>query len=318
MLRWADDIASKVIAAAREDAGLPFLDDLNDEELGSLDLNGQEYDPIVDEKTGARLSDAIEEFAEKLREKIKEPEKVLRRLYMSALKAKWKEQKKEIPTDPTGTHYGKNYMVNRHGVWTRLNAGGADLYVWRRIVRTRIDPEALSRDTSPQRNWRHRYRVTDETGQFPVEIGNEHLAKKADHAIRTLMRRGVHVVETREARQHLATFLRYKPRDRIIRVPRTGWYEVKKDRWVFVLPTETLGNVGNVEIVLDDAITTTSTDFTAPGRATNGANESPGRSPATPMSCSLSAPSSRRHCCAGPMNRVADFISTVPPRPAKR
>jgi len=255
MLKWADDIAGKVIAAAREDAGLPFLDNIDDEALGSLDLNGQEYDPIVDEKTGARLSDAIEEFAEKLQEKIEEPEKVVRRLYMGALKAKWKEPKKEIRTDPTGKHYGKNYLVNRHGVWTRLNVGGADLYVWRRIVRTRIDPEALSRDASPQRNWRHRYRITDETGQFPVEIGNEHLAKKADHAIRTLMRRGVHVVESREARQHLATFLCYKPRDRIIRVPRTGWYEVKKDRWVFVLPTETLGNVGNVEIVLDDEIT---------------------------------------------------------------
>ena len=63
MFRWADNIASKVIRAALEDAGLPFLDDLNDEELGSLDLTGQEYDPIIDEKTGARLSDAIEEFA---------------------------------------------------------------------------------------------------------------------------------------------------------------------------------------------------------------------------------------------------------------
>ena len=117
-----------------------------------------------------------------------------------------------------------------------------------------IDPVALSHDTSRQRNWRHRYLITDETGQLPVEIGNEHLAKKADHAIRTLMRHGAHVVETKDARQHLATFLRYKPRGRIIRVPRTGWYEVKR-HWVFVLPTETLGNVGNVEIVLDDAIT---------------------------------------------------------------
>jgi hypothetical protein len=250
MLAWADDIASKVIRAALEDAGLPFLDDLRDEELGSLDLTGQEYDPIIDEKTGARLSDAIEEFAEKAQQS----EKALRRLYKSALKKKWEEQKKEIPTDPTGTHYGKDYMVNRHGVWARLNAGGEDLYVWRRIVRTRIDPQALSRDTSPQRNWRHRYRITDETGQFPVEIDSEQLAKKADRAISILIRHGAHVVETKDARQHLATFLRYKPRGRIIRVRRTGWYEVKR-YWVFVLPTETLGNVGNVEIVLDDAIT---------------------------------------------------------------
>ena len=111
MLEWADDIASKVIAATLEDAAIPFLDNINDEELGFLDLKGQQYDPIVDEKTGARLSDAIEEFAVKF----KQSEKVLRRVYASKLKAKWKAQKKEIPTDPTGKHYGKKI----HGQQTR-------------------------------------------------------------------------------------------------------------------------------------------------------------------------------------------------------
>ena len=55
-----------MIRAALEDAAIRFLDDTNDEELGSLDLEGQEYDPIIDKKTGARLSDTIEEFAAKL------------------------------------------------------------------------------------------------------------------------------------------------------------------------------------------------------------------------------------------------------------
>ena len=188
-----------------------------------------------------------------------------------------------------------------------------------RIVRTRIDPVALSRDTSPQRNWRHRYLVTDETGQFPVEIGNEHLAKKADRAISTLMRRGVHVVETKDARQHLATFLRYKPRGRIIRVPRTGWYEVKKDRWVFVLPTETLGNAGNVEIVLDDAITADQY-----GLHRSGTSDQWRERVAAPLAGNSNVVLGvrhlprRRHCCPGPMNRVADFISTVSLRPARR
>ena len=251
MLAWADDVASKVIAAALVDAALRFLDDTDDEEVASLDLKGQEYDPIVDEKTGARLSEAIAEFAEKL----EQSEKVLRRVYASALKAKWKEQKKEIPTDPAGDRYGA-YMTNRHGVWAKLGAGGSglsDLYVWRRIARTRIDPMALSRDTTPQRNWRHRYRITDETGQFEVEIGNEHLAKKADRGISTLMRHGVHVVETDDARQHLATFLRFRPRARIIRAPRVGWFEARKGCWVFVLPNETLGDAGKASIVLDNA-----------------------------------------------------------------
>ncbi len=250
MLKWADDTANNVIAAALADAGLRFLDDLDDEEVGSLDLQDGEYDPILDKKTGSRLSDAIEEFAEKVRDRLEEPEKKLRRLYMKALKERWSKQK--IPTDEAADakFYG-NYKTTRHGVWTKVWAGASGLYVWRRIVRTRIDPVALSRDTSPQRNWRHRYRITDETGEFSVEIGNELLAKKADRAISTLMRRGVHVVEASEARQHLAKFLRFKPRARIIRVPTIGWYEVRRHRWVFVLPTETFGKVGNVDIVVD-------------------------------------------------------------------
>ena len=126
MLAWADDIASKVIKAALEDAALRFLDrDLDDDER-AMDLGG-EYDPIVTERTGQRLSEAIEEAADTFNQ----PQKVLRRIYQSALKKKWKQQKNRI-TDPTGTRFGA-YMVNRHGVWTKLFVGGGDgPYVWRR------------------------------------------------------------------------------------------------------------------------------------------------------------------------------------------
>jgi putative DNA primase/helicase len=107
----------------------------------------------------------------------------------------------------------------------------------------------MSRDTTRHRNWRHHYRIMDETGEFDVEIGNEHLAKKADRAIRILIRHGVHVVETAEARQHLAKFLRYKPRARIIRAPRVGWFEPRRGTWCFVLPG-TLGDA-RIRITLD-------------------------------------------------------------------
>jgi putative DNA primase/helicase len=139
-----------------------------------------------------------------------------------------------------------------HGVWTRLDAGGADLYVWRRIVRTRIDHAALSRDTTAQRNWRHHYLITDETGEFQVSIGNEKLSKDAGSAISFLIKHGIHVVESKEARQHLAIFLRYKPRTRIIRAPRIGWFEARRGNWAFVLPDETLGDA-KTAVVLDSA-----------------------------------------------------------------
>lgn len=143
LLDWRNDIADKVIKAAREDAALHFLDRVDDEEASALDLKG-DYDPIIDDKTGARLSDAIAEFAEEIKRDAKE----VRRLYENALKEKLKAQKQHIPSDPAGKPYGKNYLVNKHGVWTKLDVGGPDLYVWRRITRTRIDPTALSRDTS--------------------------------------------------------------------------------------------------------------------------------------------------------------------------
>lgn len=247
MLAWADVIADKVIKAAREDVAVLFFDrDLDDDER-SMDLGG-DYNPIVLDRTGQRLSEAIEEAAEKFHKK---PE-VMRRLYQSALKKKWKRERYRI-TDPTGQRYGA-YMVGRHGVWTKQFVGSGEHYgpyVWRRIAKTRIEPVALSRDTSSQRNWRTRFLITDETGEFPVDVGHEHLTKTAERAFVILIRRGVRVVESTDARQHLAIFLRYRPQARIIRASATGWFSPRKNKWVFVLPTETLGDSGGIGITVD-------------------------------------------------------------------
>jgi uncharacterized protein (DUF927 family) len=130
-----------------------------------------------------------------------------------------------------------------------------DLYVWRRIAKTRIDPEALSYDTSPQRNWQHRFLVTGEIGQSPVDIDAEYLGETAKRAINMLVRRGVHIVESLRARQHLAKFLRFRPRGRIVRAPRIGWFQWPRayGPWVFVLAHEVLGATDKVRIILDPA-----------------------------------------------------------------
>jgi hypothetical protein len=54
LLKWRNDITERVLKAVREDIALQFLDSVDDEE--SLDLKG-EFNPIVDEKTGDRLTD---------------------------------------------------------------------------------------------------------------------------------------------------------------------------------------------------------------------------------------------------------------------
>ena len=107
LLEWRNSLAEKVLKAVREDAALHFLDNVDDEEGAAFDLKG-EFNPIVDEKTGARLTDAIMEFAEE----IKYPEKMLWRLYKTTLKEKFQAQRVEIPTEPAGKPYGK-YLVNQ-------------------------------------------------------------------------------------------------------------------------------------------------------------------------------------------------------------
>src|SRR5262249_54408757 len=78
--------------------------------------------------------------------------------------------------------------------------------------------------------------------------------KKADRAINTLVSHGVHIVESQQARQHLARFLRYRPRERIIRAPQTGWFEWRGHR-VFVLPDKVLGGSDKMNIILDGIVT---------------------------------------------------------------
>jgi uncharacterized protein (DUF927 family) len=249
LLKWADEIADAVIAAVLDDIALHFIEGDADDGEHSIDLTG-DYDPIIDVQTGARLSETIRHAAEPLRTS----EKILRRSYVSALKQKWANHRKEIPSEPSGTLYARSYLVNRHGVWSRLTiAGLGDLNVWRRIAKTRIDPEALCYDTTLTRNWQHRYLVSGETGRFPVDIAAEHLGKDANRAINTLMRRGVHIIESKQARQELAQFLRYRPRKRIIRAPRTGWFDCRRHQWVFVLPDGVLGATDKLHIILDGA-----------------------------------------------------------------
>lgn len=169
---WADETVNKVIEAVRADVALRFHErDADYEE--ELDLKG-EFDPIVVEKTGQRLSELIEEFAEQHQLAAR----MVKRVYTSKLKEKWEECKDQhVPNQIEGQQYGKNFVSNRHGVWTK-QFFLVDGYVLRRITRTRIDHVALSYDTTPQHNWRHRYQVTNELGEFDVEIGSELLGGK--------------------------------------------------------------------------------------------------------------------------------------------
>ena len=237
---WLKETASAKIKAAVEDASLLFIerDAGDDEQLGSLDHTAADYDPIIDVGTGSRfLSQEIKHAAAMFRIS----EKRLKVLLNASLRKIWADHPKTIPSEPIGKSYGRSFLVSRHGVWFRQAVAGLDtLYVWRRIAKTRIDPEALSYDTTPQENWRHCYLITGENGRVFVDIDEEHLGGKANRAINRLMRHGVHIVESKQARQELPKFLRHRPSKRIIRAPRTGWFECRGHS-VFVLPDAVLG-----------------------------------------------------------------------------
>src|SRR5215471_13486258 len=84
LLKWADETADQVIAAALDDVALHFLegDSGDDEQFDSFDLMG-DYDPIIDSKTGSRLSEIIKQATETFRTKtLRTSEKMLRRLYL--------------------------------------------------------------------------------------------------------------------------------------------------------------------------------------------------------------------------------------------
>src|SRR5262249_62284368 len=75
--------------------------------------------------------------------------------------------------------------------------------------------------------------------QSPCEFRRKRWAGSAAPAIRLLMKGGVHVVARDVAQKALVQFLRFKPRQEIIRMPRVGWAQVGS-HWIFVRPDEVI------------------------------------------------------------------------------
>jgi hypothetical protein len=74
----------------------------------------------ADEKTGVRLSDAIEEFAGKQKCSIK----LIRALVRFGVKAEWKKGQPQKIASLTGDRFGA-FLVNRFGVWAKQDAGAS-------------------------------------------------------------------------------------------------------------------------------------------------------------------------------------------------
>jgi putative DNA primase/helicase len=136
---------------------------------------------------------------------------------------------------------------------------------WMRVAKDRIDPIAWSHQFGFQRkterqNWRHHFLITERNGnQSHFELPREKLAGNGAPAIRLLMKGGIHVIARDVAQTALAQFLRFKPRQEIVRMPRVGWAQVGS-HWIFVRPDEVITPPGmptqrGTTYVLDTAAT---------------------------------------------------------------
>ena len=189
----------------------------------------------------------------------------LERMVKRDLEARFKKDAKyseHIRDDVPGLDikkYGSRGRTSSKGTFVKVSdygaGGGLDALLtggWLRVAKDRIDPAAWShrygieRKTERQ-NWRHHFRITERNRhQSPFELPRENLAGSGTSAIKLLMKAGVHVVGGKAIPRALAQFLRFKPKNEIVRMPRVGWAQVES-HWIFVRPEEVITPSGMPE-----------------------------------------------------------------------
>jgi uncharacterized protein (DUF927 family) len=148
--------------------------------------------------------------------------------------------------------YGTRGRTSSKGTFVKTSdygaGGGLDALLtggWLRAAKDRIDPVAWSHQYGFQRkterqNWRHHFLITERNGhRSPFELPRERLVGSGASAMRLLMRGGVHIVGREAVPKALVQFLRFKPKNEIVRMARVGWAEVGS-HWIFVRPDEVL------------------------------------------------------------------------------
>jgi hypothetical protein len=288
-------IQSHLLDDDDEEADEGWLDDHRKREKRFLDeaiTDGLDKDPDINSINNLpRSSDPdIARDAEQLKEvltkcaigatefKAKFSRPQLERMIKRDLETRFKKDpkySKHVREDVPGANvkaYGSRNRTSSKGTFCKAadyqSGGGlAELFTggWMRVCKDRIDPVAWSHQSGFQRkterqNWRHHFLITERDGnQSHFELPREKLAGNSASAIRLLMKGGVHVVARDVAQKALVQFLRFKPRQEIIRMPRVGWAQVRS-QWIFVRPDDVITPPGmptqrGTTYVLDTAAT---------------------------------------------------------------
>jgi hypothetical protein len=149
--------------------------------------------------------------------------------------------------------YGERNRTSTGGTFVKLPAyeDDGDLATlltggWLRVAKDRIDPVAwsfqfgLGRKTTRQR-WLQHYKITERSGkQSDFELKREMLRGTGNDAIKQLLQSGVHLLLKRKsAPRALLSFLEYKPKLEIVRLPYVGFFKVD-NHFIYVRSNEVL------------------------------------------------------------------------------
>src|SRR5262245_26013177 len=167
-----------------------------------------------------------------------------RRSEKSKAKAREERSRAEPKDDENNVkYYSPDFKVSDSGVFARKFDDHGHHY-WDKIVTTRIDLLALTRDRREE-NWGTYIVITNRDGGRK-KLAVPHALTAADKVVdiaSLLASLGVGIVPSRPARQLLVQFLTLEVAERITAVPQIGWHS-SGGTWLFVLPDETIVPAG--------------------------------------------------------------------------
>jgi putative DNA primase/helicase len=196
-----------------------------------LGLNGADLELALDE--------AVKHF-EKTRASLK---RVLRARRAERFKAEAKaarsREKPDEGADEDVIYYSRDFKVSNAGVFAKKIDDDGSIE-WERICTTRIDIEALTRDTRAE-NWGTYIAIRNrDGGEKKLAVPHALLAADKNAEVAAMLASlGVGIVPNPRARRLLVQFLTVAVPKRITAVSQIGWH-CSNGTWQFVLPDDTI------------------------------------------------------------------------------
>jgi putative DNA primase/helicase len=236
-------------AAASDDKADPFAGSAEDVAAGETRLKVEVIgwaDSVLglsETELELALEDAVKRFKMK-RGSLKQVIAARRRDKSKAeAKAERSRQKPDEGADEDIKFYSPEFKVSNAGVFAKKIDDDGSIE-WERICTTRIDIEALTRDTRAE-NWGTYIVIRNrDGGEKKLAVPHALLAADKNAEVAAMLASlGVGIVPNPRARRLLVQFLILAVLKRITAVPQIGWH-CSGGTWLFVLPDQTIVPAG--------------------------------------------------------------------------